>query len=146
MAGYESAKTVSMLATITNGVANVIRSRFVTLDPAGAGPRSVKTLVPGALGAYAIGICAMKPDRNGPKDGQVSVPVHVPDGGIGIIELGQAVAQGDPLRVGGNGAEVDGAAYKADAAGDVIVGFAEKAGGVGEFIGIHFVGFAGVAP
>lgn len=148
MATYENIKTISRLVKITSGVAAALKYRFCTIDSTVSdNPSSpaVVTHVPAATGAAARGIVAMNPDTK-IANGYVSVAVAMP-GGDALVELGEAVTTiGAALRIGGNSSEVDGAAYLADATGDVIVAYALKTGVVGEVIPIQFVGYAGTAP
>lgn len=146
MAVFESIKIQSAQVKITNGVAGAIVNRFVTWQTTTPGKDELITHVPGANGAPARGILAEVPNVNAvpnPGTGFVTVGYVRPDGSEMIVELGEAVTQGAPLRIGGNSTEVDGAAYLADATGDVIVGYALEAGGVGAVIRFEFTGFSG---
>lgn len=145
MATYENTRSISVLVAVAGGVAAAAMYRFVTVDPAGAEDFVVKTLVPGANGAAADGILAMAPDTK-VGTGLVASSMILPDGAQALIELGQNCAKGDLLRAGGNGAEVDGAAYLADAAGDIIVAKALSAGVVGQIIPVQFYGYRGAVP
>lgn len=150
MALYENVRNISCRVRITSGVASAIMYRFCTWTQPALEPYEVKTHVPGANGAAARGILAMKPDPNGVRafattTGYVNSSIALPDGGQCLVELGEAVTDLDvPLRIGGNSTEVDGAAYLANATGDVIVGYPLKTGGVGEIIPIQFIGYGGV--
>lgn len=145
MAAYEYVRNITVLVQVTASVAAAQMYRFCEIDAAGAENYVVKTQVAAALGALPDGIIAMNPDTN-VKDGLVAVPMALADGGQCLVELGEICAKGDWLRVGGNGAEVDGAAYLANAAGDIRVAKALKAGVVGEIIPIVFYGYRGVTP
>lgn len=145
MAASELTANLSVLVKVTNSVPDALRYRFAQFDSAATEPRGVKTHVPGANGAAAQGILAMSADTK-IVNGYVASSIIKPDGSIALVELGEAVAAiGAKLRVGGNGAEVDGAAYLADAVGDVIVAYALALGSVGDIIPVQFVGYAGVA-
>jgi hypothetical protein len=144
MAAYENVRNLTVLVAVANGVPAALMYRFAKFDPAAGEDFAVITHVPGANGEAADGILAMKPDPKG--TGFVASSIALPDGGQCLVELGQACAKGDLLRVGGNGAEVDGAAYKADAAGDIIVAKALSAGVVGQIIPIQFYGYRGSVP
>lgn len=146
MAASELTGNLSVLVKVTNSVAEALRYRFAQFDSAATEPRGVKTHVPGATGAVAQGILAQSADTK-IVNGYVTSSIIKPDGSVALVELGEAVAAiNAPLRVGGNGAEVDGAAYLANATGDVIVGYALALGNVGDIIPIQFLGYAGVAP
>lgn len=148
MSAYENIKTITRLVKITAGVAGAVVYRFAKLSGTASDDKNcpaVATHVPGANGAAAQYILAMKPDTK-ITDGYVSVPCAMPNGQA-LVELGEAVTTiGAPLRVGGNSTEVDGAAYLADATGDVIVAYANRTGAVGDIIDIDFVGYHGVVP
>lgn len=141
---YEYVRNITVNVAVVASVAAAQMYRFVGWETSTPDPYEVKTYVPGANGGVPAGICAMKPDTN-IKDGYVSIPMALADGAQCEIELGQAVTQGAKLRCGGNSSEVDGTAYLADAAGDVIIGTALKAGGVGEIIPFQFQ-YEGVVP
>lgn len=145
MAAYENVRNITVNVAVVAGVAAAQMYRFCEIDAAASEPYAVKTQVAAALGALPDGIMAMNPDVN-IKDGFVSAPMALADGGQCLVELGEICAKGDWLRVGGNGGEVDGAAYLANAAGDIRVAKALKAGVVGEIIPIVFYGFRGVTP
>ena len=149
MAVHEKATPLwSAQTKVTNGVAAAVVDRFVELVPGGA-DCEIRTLVPGAFGDVPVGILGMKADVLGvpnPGVGLVTVGVMNNVGAQGIIELGEICGEGVNLRVGGNGAEVDGAAYLADASGDVIVGKSLEAGVVGQKIAILYLGYAGKVP
>lgn len=144
MATLEGVETISVQVATSGGVASALLNRFVIWQPTAPVEREVITHVPGAFGAAAIGILAQKPDTRNVPTGYVQCAMVVPNEGIAIVELGEAVTTvGQKLRVGGNAAEIDGAAYLADATGDFIVAYALETGAVGEVIQIQFVGFAG---
>ncbi len=143
MASYENTSSITVMVAVVGGVAAALPYRFCKFDPAGAEPFCVITHVPPALGEAADGILAMKADKN-VGTGLTASSMILPNGSQALIELGENCAQGALLRVGGNGAEVDGAAYLANAAGDVIVAKALKAGVVGEVIPIQFYGYRGL--
>lgn len=146
MATYENVRTVSVQTAVTSSVAAALPFRFATWKNGGQ-PREVETHVPGATGAAARGVIAMKADARNVVNGFAQTSMALPDGGICLIELGEAVIDITvPLRVGGNSTEVDGAAYLANATGDVIVGYPLALGAVGDVIPFQFVGFAGTAP
>lgn len=145
MAAYENVRNLSAVCAIAGGVAAAQMYRFVEWDGAAAEEYAVKTHVPGANGAASDGIGAMKPDTK-IGDGFVAMLIAVPDGGQALIELGEDCNNGDDLRVGGDGAEEDGAAYLADAAGDVIVAKALSAGVAGQVIPIQYFGYRGEVP
>lgn len=142
MAMHENSRRLSVLVAVTASVAGALPNRFCELDTTGEYGQ-VKTFVPGANGGVPDGILAMKADTANVKDGVVASSMALPDGAQQTIELGEAVTKGDLIRCGGNSSEVDGAAYLADASGDVIVGKAIEAGAVGEIVSILFTGHAG---
>lgn len=146
MAAYENVRNLTVLVKVTAGVAAALMYRFVEIDAAATEDPAVKTLVPGgATGAIPDGILAMKADTN-IGDGYVASSMALPDGAQVLIELGENVSAGDWLRVGGNGAEVDGAAYLANAQNDIRVAKALSDGVVGQIIPILFTGYRGVTP
>lgn len=146
MATYEKATVISVQVKVTSSVAAAKMFRFAKWVATTPVNREVATLVPGALGAVPAGVIAMKPDAAGVVNGYCTVPMHVPDGGVGLVELGEAVTDlAVPLRVGGNSTEVDGAAYLANATGDVIVGYPLELGSVGQIISFQFIGNGGLA-
>lgn len=146
MSLYENVRNISAVAAVVAGVPAALPYRFVTWKNAGE-RWECQTHVPGATGAAARGICAMKVDADNIVDGFGATLVALPDGGQCLIELGEAVTDITvPLRIGGNAGEVDGAAYLANATGDVIVAYPLQLGAVGDIIEIQFVGYAGVAP
>lgn len=145
MAAYENVRNLSAVTLVTAGVAAAAMYRFIEWDDAATEEFGVKTHVPGANGAASDGIGAMKPDTK-IGDGYVAMLIAVPDGGQCVIELGEDASAGDDLRVGGDGAEVDGAAYLADAAGDVIVAKALTDGVAGQIIPIQYFGYRGEVP
>lgn len=146
MATYENTRNISVQTAVTNSVAAALPFRFATWVNGGQ-PREVATHVPGATGAAARGIIAMKPDAKGVVNGFAQTTMVLPDGGVALVELGEQVTDLTvPLRIGGNSSEVDGAAYLANATGDVIVGYPLALGAVGDVIPFQFVGFAGTAP
>lgn len=141
MAMFERITPQSCRVQVTNGVAAAIANRFCIRDPNATADDVMITHVPGAAGAPAQGILCMKPDTVRTNfTGLVTSSYEPPKGAEPTIELGEAVTQrGAALRVGGNGAEVDGAAYLADASGDYIVGYAAEVGVVGQIIRFQFV-------
>ena len=143
MATHENVDLLSVVVGVTNKVAEAVVDRFCNWKAAPAESFMVETHVPGANGAPAVGILGMKPDADAVGTGNVASSMVLP-GCQTVVELGEAVSAGNPLRVGGNGGEVDGAAYHANASGDVIVAYALTDGAVGEKISIHFVGYHGV--
>lgn len=144
---HENVRTLSVLVKVVNGVAAALPNRFCQIDTADtANLLSVKTHVPGATGAVSQGILGMKADPKAAPSGTnyCACPMVLP-GCQAEIELGEAVTDlSVPLRVGGNSSEVDGAAYLANATGDVIVAYPLTLGVVGEIIPILYVGYAGV--
>lgn len=143
MALYENVRNISAVTAVTNSVAAAIMYRFVTWIDNG-GEYECATHVPGANGAAARGICAMKPDAKNVVNGLAVTSIALPDGGQCLVELGEAVTDLTvPLRIGGNSSEVDGAAYLANASGDVIVAYPLAEGAVGDIIPVQFVGYAG---
>lgn len=149
MAMFESIKPQSCRVQVTNGVAAALPNRFCRRDPAADDDDVMITHVPGAAGAPAQGVLAMKATSLATKatDTFLATSSYVrPDGCEATIELGEAVTQrGAPLRIGGNSTEVDGAAYLADASGDYIVGYAAELGVVGQVIRFQFEN-AGLVP
>lgn len=151
MALYENVRNISCTVKIVNGTPGALMYRFVTWVNGGTEPYEVQTHVPGANGAAARGILAMKADPNAVRQfaastGFVNSSIALPDGGQCLVELGEAVTDLTvPLRIGGNSTEVDGAAYLANATGDVIVAYPLALGSVGQIIPIQFVGYAGTA-
>jgi len=146
MATYENVRNLSVTCKVTSNVAAMQIYRFAKRVTSNNEFCEFATHVPGALGAAAEGICSMKPDAKNVKNGYVASSIALP-GGQALVELGEAVTDlSVPLRIGGNSTEVDGAAYLANATGDVIVAYPLKTGVVGEIIPILFVGYAGVAP
>jgi hypothetical protein len=149
MALYELARTLNCSIKVVNGVPSALMYRFATWVNAGE-PFEIATHVPGANGAAARGIVAQKADPNGLRafattTGYVNSQIAIPEGGQCLIELGEAVTDITvPLRVGGNSTEVDGAAYLANATGDVIVAYPLSLGSVGQIIPIQFIGYGGV--
>lgn len=147
MATYENCRTISVQAAVASSASTVIANRFVVWQGTTPAEKEVVIHVPGANGAAARGICAMKPDAKAVVNGFAETTMALPDGGVAKVELGEAITTvGQVIRVGGNSTEVDGAAYMADATGDVIVGYALETGAIGEVIAIEFVGYAGTAP
>lgn len=145
MAAYENVRNVSVQVAVVASVAAALPYRFATWKNAGV-DREVVTHVPGANGAVARGILAMKADAANVKDGFATSSIALPDGGICLVELGEAVTDITvPLRIGGDSTEVDGAAYLANAAGDVIVGYPLQTGAVGTIIEFQFLN-GGVVP
>jgi hypothetical protein len=138
MAAYENVRNVSVQVAVASSVAAALPYRFATWKNAGA-DREVITHVPGANGAVARGILSMKADAAGVVDGFATSSMALPDGGICLVELAEAVTDITvPLRIGGNSSEVDGAAYLANATGDFIVGYPLQTGGVGAIIEFQF--------
>lgn len=145
MAAYENVRNVSVQVAVASSVAAALPYRFAKWVNGGV-DRQVATHVPGANGAVACGILAMKADAAGVKDGYATSSIALPDGGICLVELGEAVTDITvPLRIGGNSTEVDGAAYLANAAGDYIVGYPLQTGAVGNIIEFQFFN-GGVVP
>lgn len=146
MSLYENVRNLTVVVAVTSSVPAALYCRFANWVDGGE-DFQVVTHVPGANGAAARGVLAMKVDAKNIVDGIGASSIALPDGGQCLIELGEAVTvKGAPLRVGGNSTEVDGAAYLANATGDVIVGYALSLGAVGDIIPFQFVGYAGVAP
>ena len=142
---YEAVSRVSVAVNIIASVAQALPNRFCRFDAAATESRAVITHVPGANGAAARGILAMKADAKNRVNGYVASSMIIPNGAIAEVELGEAVTDlAVPLRIGGNGAEIDGAAYLANAAGDIIVAYPLALGAVGQVIPIQFVGYGGV--
>jgi hypothetical protein len=148
MAVHENVTLQSCKVRITAGVASAIVDRFCIRDTTAGRVDEMITHVPGANGAAAVGIIGMAPDTvRSTFSGTVVTSYVRPDGAEAIVELGEIVTTlGAPLRVGGNSTEVDGAAYLADATGDVVVGFAAETGVVGQKIRFQFTGYSGVRP
>lgn len=142
MAAYENVRCLSAVTAIAANVAAAKLYRFVEFDGSAAEEFAVITHVPGANGAPSDGICAMKPDTQ-IGDGFVATLIAVPDGGQAVIELGEDCSNGDDLRVGGNSTEEDGAAYLANATGDIIVAKALSDGVAGQVIPIQYYGYRG---
>lgn len=149
MSAYEKANNLSVLVKVVAGVAAALPYRFCQIDTADtANLLSVKTHVPGANGAVAQGILAMKADpKAAPTGTAYAASSMVVPGCQALVELGEAVTDlSVPLRVGGNSTEVDGAAYLANATGDVIVAYPLKLGVVGEIVPVLFIGYGGLIP
>jgi hypothetical protein len=146
MATYENVRNLTVTCRVTAGVAAMQMYRFAKPVQTGTPePFEFHTHVPGANGAAAFGICAMKPDAKNVQDGIVSTSIALP-GCQALVELGEAITDlAVPLRIGGNAGEVDGAAYLANATGDVIVAWPLQLGVVGEIVSIFFVGYGGTA-
>lgn len=138
MALHERVVPISVQVEVVDGVAKALVDRFVTWETSSPAEREVITHVPGAAGAPAVGILAMKPDTRNVTNGYVTSSMVAPDGCIATVLLGENATQGAKLRIGGNSSEVDGAAYLANAQGDYIVGYAIEGGSAGEVISIHF--------
>lgn len=147
MATHENVRLLSCRVKVVNGVAGAIVDRFCKRQTTTPGAEEMITHVPGAAGAPAQGIIAMKPDTApfAATTGFVVTSYVPPDGGEAVIELGEIVTQGAQLRIGGNSTEVDGAAYLADASGDYIVGIAAEGGAVGQKIRFQFINL-GLVP
>lgn len=142
MALTEKTGFVSVDVNVASGVAAALPNRFVVWD-SNAG--RVITLVPAATGAFADGILAEEVDAT--IDGVKTAAMLMPGPVIGKVLLGEAVVTvGSTLRAGGNGAEVDGAAYLADATGDIAIAKALEVGGIGAIISVSFPGFIRVTP
>jgi hypothetical protein len=147
MAVHENVRLLSCKVRVVNGVAAAIVDRFCVRDATAGRVDEMITLVPGATGGIPDGIIGMKPDTRPflTSTGTV-VTSYVPaDGAEAIIELGEACAAGAWLRAGGSGAEADGAAYLADATGDIRVFKAAEPGVVGQKIRGNFIN-GGVTP
>lgn len=145
MSVYENANTITVQVRITDGVPAVKFGQFATWDTSSPGTREVVAHVPGAAGAPAVGIIAMKPDTRNVTNGLVAVPMAIPDGSICIVQVAEAGSQGDKMRVGGNSTEVDGAAYLANAQGDYIVGTLMEDAAVGDYASMQFLN-TGLVP
>jgi hypothetical protein len=142
---YESVVRISVMVRSVAGLALALPNRFCRFDNAETERRGVITHVPGALGACAQGILAMKADSKNVPNGYSQSSMIIPNGAIAEVELGEAVTNLNvPLRIGGNGGEIDGAAYLANAAGDIIVGWPIQVGAVGEVIPFQFIPYGGV--
>jgi hypothetical protein len=142
MASVGDVTLTTVLVDVTAGVAGALPDRFVQLSA--TAQDLVVTAVPtSALGAAPLGILAEAADLT--RNGRQQLSMVVPRSRAKIF-LGEAVTTiGAPLRVGGFGAETDGAAFLANAAGDIIVGYARETGAVGEIIMIEFTGYNGLA-
>ncbi len=140
MAIHENVHLGSCQVRTVAGVAQALVDRFCTRVAASVNgvADEMITFVPGANGGVPDGIIGMKPDAVNVPNGVVTTSYVLMDGCEAVIELGEVVTDGALLRVGGNGAEVDGAAYLADAAGDVQIGKALEAGAVGQKIRFKF--------
>lgn len=144
MAAYENVRNVSVQVAVVNRVPAALMYRFAKWKNGGV-DREVVTHVPGAAGAVAHGILAMRADP-AVVDGFATSSIALPDGGIALVELGEAVTDITvPLRIGGNSSEVDGAAYLANAQGDYIVGYPLQTGAVGDIIEFQFLN-GGLVP
>lgn len=140
MATNEATQNLSVSVNVASGVAAALPYRFANWDTTAG---RVITHVPGANGAPSIGILAMEVDTA--SDGEKQSSIVIPNGGIAVVELGEAVSTvGAALRVGGNSSEVDGAAYLANASNDVIVGYALETGSVGDIIRFQYFGYHGL--
>lgn len=145
MAVFENVTLQSCRVKVVSGVAAAIVDRFCVRQTSTPGAEEMITYVAPAAGGVPDGIIAMKPDATAFPDttGFVVTSYVRPDNCEAIIELGEIVTQGALLRCGGNSTEVDGAAYLADASGDVIIGKAAEGGAVGQKIRFNF-GYRGV--
>lgn len=138
---FENLRSINVQVQLASNTPGALANRFVVYETSSAEDREVITLVPGANGAAAAGILAQAIDTTA-ADGFYASSMVQP-GGVAQIELGEAVTAGAPIRAGGNSGEVDGAAYLANATGDVIIGYALEAGAAGEIVEIDFMGFQG---
>lgn len=147
MAMHEGVTLQSCKVRITAGAAAAIVDRFCIRDTtAGRGDEMI-TYVPGANGGVPDGIIAMKPDTVSPDYSGTVVTTYVrADGAEAVIELGEIAGAGVWLRAGGNSTEVDGAAYLADATGDVRIFKTAEAGVVGQKVRGNFHPYAGTTP
>lgn len=155
MAIHENVTLQSCKVRITSGVAGATVDRFVVHETTAGRIDEVINYVPPAAGGVPDGILGMKPDiprgigDGTPYSGTVVTSYVRGDGCEAVIELGEAVTIGTTtnwLRVGGNASEVKGAAYLADATGDVRVAKALESGAVGQKIRIQYLGFSGTTP
>lgn len=135
MAMHENVHLGNCNVRVVNSVAQAIVDRFCVRTNANGVPDEMITFVPpAATGGIPDGIIAMKPDAVNIVNGVAVTSYVVSDGCEATIELREACADGALLRCGGFGGEVAGAAYLADAAGDVQIGKALEAGAVGQII------------
>jgi len=141
---FENLRSINVQVQLASNVAGALPNRFVAYETSSAEDREVITLVPGANGAVAAGILAQAIDTTA-ADGFYASSMVQP-GGVAQVLLGENVTAGAPLRAGGNLTEVDGAAYLANAVGDVIIAYALEDGSAGEIVEIDFVGYHGVVP
>lgn len=150
MALYHGIHLGNCTVRVINGVAQALVDLFCIRQTTTPGQDEMITYVPGANGGYPDGIIAMQPETTraipNPGNGLVTTS-FVPwgRGGEANITLAEACAQGALLRCGGNSTEVDGAAYLADATGDIAIGKSCEAGVIGQVIRFQF-GFYGVRP
>lgn len=151
MALFHGIHLANCQVRVINSVAQALVDLFCVRQTTTPGQDEMITYVPTlAAGGYPDGIIAMQPETTravpNPGNGLVTTS-FVPwgRGGEANIILAEACAQGALLRCGGLGGEVDGAAYLADATGDVAIGKACEAGAVGQVIRFQFA-FYGVRP
>lgn len=127
---------------LTSNVAAALLRRFVTYETSSPGFREVITAVPAAATGRGVpGILAEEIDTT-LSNGFYASSIVMP-GGITEVLCGETMTQGAAVRVGGYSAETDGAAYIANASGDVIVGWCLEDCTAGNIATIHFVGYAG---
>lgn len=138
MAAYENVREVSVVVGVAAGVAAVNKYRFAKWLDGGVDQEVTVAAAPGDIVA---GVISQKVATK-LNDGNYKAPavsMAVADGGIALVELGEAVVDLDvPLRPG-----PDGKAYLADAAGDRKVGQPLELGAVGQIIRFQFFGGAG---
>jgi len=134
---------LTVTVQLTSNVAGALLRRFVTWETSSPNFREVITAVPAAAtGRMVPGILAEAIDTT-LADGFYNSSIVIP-GGITEVLCGETITQGAPVRVGGYSAETDGAAYIANATGDVIVGWASQDCTAGNILTFNFVGYAGV--
>lgn len=134
---------------VVNAVPAALVDLFCVRQVTSPGVDEMITYVPtSANGGFPDGIIAMAPTTRAianPGTGFVTTSYVRMNGYEAVITLAEACAQGALLRCGGLSAEVDGAAYLADATGDVAIGKACEAGVVGQVIRFQFQ-YYGIRP
>lgn len=143
MAAYENVREVSVIVAVDNaGAAAVDKYRFAKWKAGGADQE-----VEAATGVAddVAGVISQKVAKTlnpGTAYLAPAVSMAVPDSGIALVELGEAVAAiGADLRPG-----LLGRAFLADATGDGIAGEALETGAIGQIIRFQFKGNKRLVP
>lgn len=140
MAAYENIREVSVVVGVdSSGVAAVSKYRFAKWLDGGVDQEVTAAEGPADL---VGGVLSQKPATNlapGTAYKSPACTMAVADGGIALVELGEAVTSLDvPLRPG-----TDGLAFLANAAGDRKVGQPLETGAIGDVIRFQFFGGGG---